>query len=395
MNVSPASVSFARRGNEGEVVVVIADDFTGAAELSGIGVRHGLHVALDTAMPYDHQAELLVISSDSRSYKQQQAINITSQVTDAVLAVHPSLVYKKTDSAMRGHIVAELNVHIQKLGFKRAVFIPANPALNRTIVDGVYYVNGVPIAETSFKHDPEFPIQSSKVKEVLGDVVVVKHTDELPSTGIIVGEAATIADMDAWAAKVNLRDTFVAGASGFFYALLRLTKPVRISITQPSQNKGSTLFVCGTTFAKSREAISEIKRNKGPVSYMPSTIINDDIAPFDFWVEEVAGLLQQYGKAIIAIDEVSTSEANITAELLRQKTAVMVQTLLQRQAISELIVEGGSTAAAILQRMNWHHFTPVQELMPGVVKMQIKEQPDLYLTVKPGSYQWPDGLWNF
>jgi hypothetical protein len=37
----------------------------------------------------------------------------------------------------------------------------------------------------------------------------------------------------------------------------------------------------------------------------------------------------------------------------------------------------------------------VQELSPGVVRMKVKERKGIFITVKPGSYAWPEGTWNF
>ena len=61
----------------------------------------------------------------------------------------------------------------------------------------------------------------------------------------------------------------------------------------------------------------------------------------------------------------------------------------------ELLVEGGATAAAILQRLHLQAFTPVEELAPGVIRMQVAGNRQLCLTLKPGSYDWPAALWPF
>jgi uncharacterized protein YgbK (DUF1537 family) len=69
--------------------------------------------------------------------------------------------------------------------------------------------------------------------------------------------------------------------------------------------------------------------------------------------------------------------------------AKAVKKILQREKINELFIEGGSTAGAILQEMNITTLEPVNELQRGVVRMKAN---DLYITMKPGSYQLPSQL---
>ena len=72
-----------------------------------------------------------------------------------------------------------------------------------------------------------------------------------------------------------------------------------------------------------------------------------------------------------------------------------MKAILQQVAVRELLIEGGSTARAIFDDMNFTRFFPVQEFSPGVVKMKVKEKEGIFITVKPGSYAWPPGTWKF
>ena len=67
-----------------------------------------------------------------------------------VLQLQPKWIYKKTDSVLRGHIVDELKIQMQLTGKQKAFFMPANPSLDRTISNGKYFVNNVPLNETAF-----------------------------------------------------------------------------------------------------------------------------------------------------------------------------------------------------------------------------------------------------
>ena len=54
-----------------------------------------------------------------------------------------------------------------------------------------------------------------------------------------------------------------------------------------------------------------------------------------------------------------------------------------------MLIEGGSTAHSVIQKLGWQSFTPIEELAQGIVRMKVEGRDDLHLTLKPGSYEWP------
>jgi uncharacterized protein YgbK (DUF1537 family) len=385
------------------MIAVIADDFTGAAELAGIGLRYHLNVELGTEVNKDTNADLFVVATDARSLSEAAAVRVMEKHTRDLLALQPDMIFKKTDSVLRGHILAEMRAQLSLTGFEKAVLVAANPALGRTIRNGRYYLQGKPVHESSFSHDPDFAITSSVIEDMLrckGFPVHVKTFDEaLPATGIIVGEATQTADLQSWAARVD-KTTLIAGASGFFTAMLdEMLGDVKHSDKNEKRTERLplSLFVCGTTFANSRNAIKDIKAAGGPVCYMPDEIIrsvHSGAYSYVKWANEVVALVKKHGKAIVAIHEGSTRNIAVNPALLKEKMAGLVQEVLQRSMVQELIVEGGATAWALIGQSGLTRFFPVEEMAPGVVRMQTND-PGLFITVKPGSYQWPEGLWNF
>src|SRR5579872_7468068 len=111
------------------MIAVLADDLTGAAELGGIGVRHGLRTELCLAVPVETAADLLVIAGDSRSKGQAAAVEEMQSLTRQLRNLRPEWIYKKTDSVLRGHVLAEIKAHMPVLGLEGALLVPANPAL--------------------------------------------------------------------------------------------------------------------------------------------------------------------------------------------------------------------------------------------------------------------------
>ena len=54
------------------------------------------------------------------------------------------------DSILRGNVGDELLAQLSVSGKERALLVPANPVLKRTIRDGIYYYDGIPLNELSF-----------------------------------------------------------------------------------------------------------------------------------------------------------------------------------------------------------------------------------------------------
>lgn len=50
---------------------------------------------------------------------------------------------------------------------KNIVFVPAFPAMRRITVDGVHYIDGIPVKESVFGQDPFEPVMYDRVDELL------------------------------------------------------------------------------------------------------------------------------------------------------------------------------------------------------------------------------------
>jgi D-threonate/D-erythronate kinase len=354
------------------MIAVIADDFTGAAELAGISLRYGLSVSVHLDNAIDSDADVVIVSTDSRSMQKAAAIYCTADVVEAIELYEPSLVYKKIDSVLRGYVIDEIKVQMELSEKSKAFILPANPSLQRTIINGEYFIEGKKITETAFVHDPEFPISTATITAMLHDetVQVLKHEDWLPVEGIVVGEAESTADVAAWATTI-VETWMLVGAGDFYTALIQRY------YEEPPQPKfelqSPHLYVCGTAFKERKEFIKKLNC----CSYLPESIS-------EAWLEQTGNIIKQQSKAVIAIDESTQSALE-----LRTSMSKAVKEIVARENIKEIFIEGGSTAAAVLEELNIKKLTPVNELSRGVVRMKAG---DLFITVKPGSYQLPNEI---
>lgn len=379
------------------MIAVIADDFTGAAEMGGLALQYNLQVEINTSVNPHTKADVLIIATDTRSQSREDAEAATARISRELASLKPDLIFKKIDSVLRGHVLPEIQVQLQISDLQKALIVPGNPALGRTLTNGTFLLNSEPIHLSSFSNDPEFPVRSSYVADMLqvspAAIHVITHKDPIPDAGIIVGEIQSEADLEAWTKRID-KTMLVAGAAGLFSAILR-TLP-GISLRPQPRNKKTigqpALIVCGSTFHKSRAFVKEQELKGGPVSYMPDSIllsVNDTPDRYKNWGEEILHLLHTYNKAIIAI---KPDQTLVSARVIREKMAHIAGIVYKQANIAELMIEGGSTAAAILRNLNLTQFYPEDQIEPGVIRMRTDENKDLHLTVKPGSYPWPPNI---
>ncbi|HUE97000.1 MAG TPA: four-carbon acid sugar kinase family protein, partial [Longimicrobiaceae bacterium] len=228
------------------MIVVIADDMSGAAELAGAATRLGYSAEVQTRFTPGVHAGVVCVDSGGRMLSPSAAAAGMERMIRAVLAATPDWIYLKFDSVLRGNILPELRSALRATGLEHALLVTANPGRGRTIRGGDYHIDGVPLHETSFAADPEYPRTTSSVRELLGD-----HEG-----GIITPDVEDPRDLALLASGAGL-DTLTAGGAEFFEALLiargapsnagrNRPSPAGAWRVDPNDGRSSTLLVCGS-----------------------------------------------------------------------------------------------------------------------------------------------------
>ena len=385
------------------MIAVIADDFTGAAEIGGIALRQGYNSILTTCLEKPYDTDVLIIATNTRSEQPEKARQIIRELTLQLLELNPELIYKKIDSVLRGNVGEELMEQMEVSGKKRALIIPPNPSLNRIIKNGVYYYDGVPLNSSSFSMGSAIKTNSAKVLDLIGEksanyTTIISNGDPLPAKGLIIGNTVDETDLIHWAEKLDTQ-TIVAGGSSFFNAILRNKKLHVNTNTEDSLVTGKNkIYVCGSAFPLSRRVVADAFNAGQFVAHMPCNMFcegaNNETLLIT-WEEEILRGIRETGTVIIAIDEVECPNTDNLAAEISKVTATVVERVMLRIKIEELIIEGGATASSIIEILKYKRFYPVQELAVGVIRMKVEENNDLYLTMKPGSYNWPKSIWKY
>ena len=360
------------------MVLVIADDLSGAAELAGIAFAHGLTAEVQPEFQPHANAQVICLDTNTRRLSDDEVSAVLRKQAKQVRMARPEFIFKKTDSALRGHIAIELGVLMEATARARAVFVPANPSRGRVILGGEYFIGDTPLHETDFAHDPQHPATTSNVAERLGH-----------DPAIVTPDAAKPEDVRVAAESCN--DLVLpAGAGDFFAALLEArghaAQPVEFTTAT-----GQSLFVCGSLAAWASGRGGHCETHGEPVCAMPTELLGQSEHPAALheWVRATCAALGEKGAAMLTIGCVKAIDH---APLLEARLAQAMTMVLAQMEVERLLLEGGATAGKALARLQWKRLRVVDLAgadLPALCAAD--EAPRVFM--KPGSYDWPESVW--
>jgi len=378
------------------MIGVIADDLTGAAELGAVGVRQGWRAEIVRCGEPSGRADLVCVDTDSRSCDPAAAASLAKAAAGMMRSAGATWIYKKVDSVLRGQVTAEIEAVMRQLHFDRALLLPANPSLGRTIRDGRYFVHGNPIHKTEFARDPEYPRRSSQVLRLLSaprnfQLRVADGDRSLTAGSITIGQAGNSADVRSWAEHCDAT-TLPAGGAEFFSALLAgQISPRANGESFFKVPAGPEFFISGTAARQARQFAQTQKRRKIPVFTLPQALGGGgefSPAAVEAVARRVLAGFQDKPRVLLAVGLPPVDDVVIARQL--SHCLVRVAEQVMRQApVARVFAEGGATAAELVRRMGWARLTVLREQAPGVATLAVDATHPILLTIKPGSYPWP------
>jgi uncharacterized protein YgbK (DUF1537 family) len=382
------------------MIAAIADDLTGAAEIAGIGWRYGLRAEILQHDQAVSRSDLVVFDSDSRNCSAADGRLRVMTILNRFAKARPAWLYKKIDSVLRGNVAAEAEAALAALHLSRCLIVSANPSSDRVVRDGRYFIRGVPLDRTDFRHDPKHPRTSARVLDLVGrSKQWATRVQRAPASsapdGITVGEAAKPEDVARWAAAVD-ETILPIGGGDFFTALLEAhglrADPGRLQSTFPTG--GSTLFVSGSPADASLSFIEQARSRGWPVSLMPDEMLRPTKNPAKSksgWAKQIAEALRHYPRVVMGVGRPPLPGRTTPARLGRLLTESVAEVLgLARPAT--VCAEGGATTASLIDRLGWKRLIVEREWQRGVTALRPSRPGSLSLVCKPGSYEWPRQL---
>lgn len=378
-------------------LLIIADDFTGAldtgVQFAAAGAKTkvvvGNHAKLDRV-----QEEVLVVDTETRHLSKKEAYELVYQLAREAKTAGVPYIYKKTDSALRGNIGAELAALADACEYRFLPFLPAFPQMNRITKQGIHYIDGLPVTKSPFGRDPFEPVEHDAVKDIIAqqsDLEISNFTvaDETAVTdevhGIAVFDAQCEQDLEQagkWLYEKGYLH-IMAGCAGFAAVLPNLLGLERENAGGVPQLDERLFVVCGSV---NPITVSQVKEAESAGFFHTYLTPQQKLEP-DYWKsqkgkQELKELEKQVGEHTFFVLDSNDKDGNAqtlsyaerygySIEDIRQKIAgalgYLVGELFTSPALGTLFITGGDTLLQCMECVGVHELVPVCELEKGVV----------------------------
>lgn len=347
---------------------VIADDVTGACDVGSefAAEGHVVRVVVDArgsaGRSGDLATELAVTNTQSRSLTAAEA---AGRVGEALAQSTPQILLKKIDTALRGHLGAELAAAVEGSGASGAFVIPAIPAVGRVTRAGQQWVRGQLLGATEFARDPEGKGAESSVAAVLAhecdwscevvDVDTVRagqlggRARTLFDTGcrLIIVDAETDADVEhAVASMLTLpRPLCLAGSIPLARALARRDDLQAAAHPDPAPTtlRSPSLIVCGSLHSRAHAQTEALV-----AADLATRELVDDRS-VDGLVAQIRAHLDRGRNVILEAPPVEGSPAVEALRRIEHTLREVVRGVAVAGPVGSLVLIGGETSYGVLQ----------------------------------------------
>jgi D-threonate/D-erythronate kinase len=376
------------------LMAVIADDLTGAADAGVQLVRAGYRTAVVFHGEEVPTTDIDAVSFDTDS-RTMPAGFAAKRVVEVARAVRDArIVYKKSDSTLRGNVAAELEALSGVAGRERTVVAPAFPAAGRTTLDGTQLVHGVPVDETEMRDDPQTPVREAHIPTLLAEAFSsigtlgvedvadpVRVRQVLEENECVVADAERASDLEVLVRAVSDPARVLwAGSAGLAFAL---------GSVYPGPGAGDTgesgapvrpvLVVVGSLSGVAREQVRRLVQEYGDISVEAGG------------GEAVAAARDALSGATCAVVH-SPEKEDASGEAVLGSLAEVVGRLSEENLFGGLILTGGATAVGVARRLGATGILLRGEVEAGVPAGTLIGPRPYPVVTKAGGFGGPDTL---
>lgn len=403
-------------------LAIIADDLTGSLDTGIKFTRQGIRtqiflnrqISMDTVLP---DTEVIVIDTESRHLPAKEAGEVVADVIGQCMEHGIHSFYKKTDSALRGHVGMELAVLAGKTG-KTVRFVPALPQEDRYTENGIHYIRGVPVAESIFGTDSLNPVRHSELALLIREEAPVS-TDVIslggwrePSSGtdIAVYDGRTKEDLEMIADRLEAAHALdvTAGCAGFA-PFLASKLGLSLHETESVAKKDKLIVISGSINSVTDQ---QLKYAEGQGFSRRILDPHERMAPGYLetmegrkLLAEIDGLCDSCDRLIIDVlapDPVAETQEHVkTCSLCRNCSSLAIAERLAelfvhitgRHPEAAIMIIGGDTFFAAMKQYPGIILNPVCEPVEGTVYVEgITKDHNLSLLSKSGGFGEKDLL---
>lgn len=405
----------------------IADDYTGASDLANTLTRNGLRTIQTIGVPRDDlilpDADAVVVSLKSRSIAAPEAV-ARSRAAERWLrgrgAAHVLFKICSTfDSTDAGNIGPVMDALCADAGETLALVTPAFPETGRTVYQGHLFVGPVPLNESPLKDHPLNPMHDANLVRVLARqsankvglidlAVVTDGTDAIRArVARLAGEGVRAAIIDAVFARdleaigaAALDHRVSVGASGLGLGLARaLARSGAAADDNSSTAQAVGGFAACLAGSCSQATLAQVAAAESAMPVLrldPSRLLvgGDEVArALRFARERLAqGPVLIASSAspdeVVAVQKAHGREA--AGHAIEQAMAAIAEGLVAA-GVRRLVVAGGETSGAAVDRLRLPAFVVGPEIAPGVPVLRTAGiDQEMVLALKSGNFGGPD-----
>jgi uncharacterized protein YgbK (DUF1537 family) len=397
---------------------MVADDLAGACDTSAefLPQLGAVTVFIDSdnpVVPFDYSKNLVVWNTESRSLTEEAAYQKVRRACTNALQPETRILLKKADSAFRGHYGREIAAVLDAWPNAVAGLLPAIPTFGRVTRNGVQLLNGVPIAESFYRHDPKHPVKESRVAimaskgnprkialltlNMLRDPRNRQNLNSLLKSGyrLIVTDSETQNDLNRAVSLFIHQHTplILVGGQGMGHAAARHCLPLTSQKEWTPVPKGAIVIVCGSLHPRTRQQLQNFANT---FNVQPITIPhNRTEVTVSHHAERnvVECLLDQISQSKVGV--LTSPEHNVLDPVLVETMlADTITTLKQQTPIRGVVLTGGSTAYTVCRRLGVRQLQLRQRMGFGVVVAQAPELSGMVVGIKGGSLGEMDAFIN-
>lgn len=381
---------------------IIADDFTGALDTGIQFQKRGIRTqVLTRTWTQDDEihpdTEVLVVDAETRPMSPEDAYRTVRDLTSHARANGVPIIYKKTDSALRGNIGAELTAVADACGDGDVYFLPAHPTVNRITRDGIHYIDGELLEHSVFGQDPFEPVRDSYIPDIIGrqsaiPTEVIRHSQDLTDyTGvtsrIIICDAQCTEDIDRRLDEIigsgNLH--YLAGCAGLADRLVDKLDLHRAETIEPHKTAGMYV-ACGSLNRITENQVHYAQEHGG--FHVVHLTMEQKLTPAyydtdagDAFLNEIADLCDHHKRVIVDSYDQDDSKEQFLKEHQIPNEAVrfriseahgrIVNRLIEQGKDLTILMTGGDTLMGYMNQIGCHEIEPICEIEQGVVAARI------------------------
>ncbi|MBY5583026.1 3-oxo-tetronate kinase [Rhizobium leguminosarum] len=409
----------------------IADDYTGASDLANTLTKNGLRTVQTVGIPDPSLAlpdvDAVVVSLKIRSIPASDAVTAATSAERWLRQRGAGHVLYKIcstfDSTDAGNIGPVTEALSDAAGGGVVLVTPAFPETGRTVYLGHLFVGGQPLNESPLKDHPLNPMHDANLVRVLtrqsrnavglidlaciaaGPGAVRARLNALRTADVttVIADAIFERDLETLG-EVALETPVSTGASGLGLGLARaLVRSGRISSGGATTADairpvgGLSAIVAGSCSKATLRQLDVAERSMPVLRLDPERLLAgpDEIAAAISW----AGDRISAGPVVVAASAAPETVSRLqslygreaSGHAIETATSIITAELVER-GVRRLVIAGGETSGAAVDRLAIPAFLIGPEIAPGVPVLRTigNAQGDMLLALKSGNFGGED-----